>query len=256
MERYDSEEQLLEKELELILDNADDDSSEDDDDDDDDVNSYDNDNNGLLMNKLTEKTALDEDSIKNSDNSINNLVEKQYIDNFNLSKNQFNLIKSYFDDKQIDKNIKIAVLLDDVLEHAKQHESFKATRSDLYNCLKLIDTDNDGLIDFNDIIEFLTLTFISKHNFKKKILSILNSRKFTHQRTGYLNQNEAYDFLKFLKKYFPSRDRNLKKKYTHKKLTNDKYNGDKQEEEEEEKDDHIYFYKDISYKNFVSRIAF
>jgi hypothetical protein len=255
MERYDSEEQLLEKELELILDNADDDSSEDDDDDVisyDDNDDDDDDENNCIMNKLTEKIALDEDSIKNSDNSINNLVEKQYIDNFNLSKNQFDLIKSYFDDNQMDKNIKIAVLLDDILEHAKHHEAFKATRSDLYNCLKLIDTDNDGFIDFNDIIEFLTLTFISKHNFKKKILSILNSRKFSHQRIGYLNQNEAYDFLQFLKKYFPSKDRNLKKNFT-KKLnstnTNDKYDGN-------EDDDHIYFYKDISYKNFVSRIAF
>jgi hypothetical protein len=246
MERYDSEEQLLEKELELILDNADEDSSEDE-------VIYNSDGNNAFFNELTEKTTLDENSIKTSDNSINNLVEKQYIDNFNLSKNQFSLIKTYFEENQHDNNIKIALLLDDILEYAKCYESFKASRSDLYNCLKLIDTDNDGLIDFNDIIEFITLTFISKYNFKKKILSILNSRKFSHQNIGYLNQNEAYDFLQFLKKYFPKRNKNLNlnAKINSKiiKSTNDKYN-------DCEEDDHIYFYKEISYKNFVSRIAF
>jgi hypothetical protein len=108
--------------------------------------------------------------------------------------------------------------------------SINISHRTIKSCLSLIDSDQDGWIDFSDLCDFFSLFFVSQFNFRRKVLGVLNGRKFSHQSTGYLNQEEAYAFFNFLKEFYGI-------------------------QEDQQDDSNVYFYKDVSYRSFVARVA-
>jgi hypothetical protein len=85
---YDSEEELLEQELELILENAQDDSESSE--------------SELESECDGGRNETDSDGSCNTSqvNSINNLIDRQYMENYKLSRSQYGLMRAYFEENE------------------------------------------------------------------------------------------------------------------------------------------------------------
>jgi hypothetical protein len=142
-----------------------------------------------------------------SDNNFNSdQFTLKYVDLYKLSAKQYELLDEFF--KECSENDLLSVNLLETLTN-KQLESrsiVKASKHDVKKALKLIDTNNDNLINFNELIDFLSLFFANESNLAERIESVLNSKSYTQLKPYFLSKDEANYYFDFLRIFFTNID--------------------------------------------------
>lgn len=75
--------------------------------------------------------------------------------------------------------------------------------------ISAINSNADGNITFEDFVDFLTLFFACKQNFREKIISVLNGPKQRHFVHGNLTESEAKDFFTFLVRFYGLKEKEM-----------------------------------------------
>lgn len=133
-------------------------------------------------------------------NETNNQLKDQLEKDYSLKDNQFGLVSSFFDSiSKGKKSISILAIENLLNDQLGSRKHLVATKELVKAGLKVIDSDNDNEISLIEFLDFLSLFFSGKHNLKDKIVSVLNGRKSTHKKSGFLNIDEAKGFFEFLK---------------------------------------------------------
>jgi hypothetical protein len=139
-----------------------------------------------------------------------NLIRKKYEDDYALSPGQFDLIKGCFEkldkrDEYISTFVFRHYILDQVRERADSTMTTQADETAVERAIAAVDTDADGDIDFNEYLDFLYLFFAKRQNVRRRIVSVLNGRSFSHTRKGELTETEQACFFLFLKNFYGAR---------------------------------------------------
>lgn len=98
-------------------------------------------------------------------------------------------------------NVGIQKLKENLLLHLNSRNIF-VRESDLDKCLKTIDHNLDGELNYIEFVDFFCLFFSTKDTIKKNLLSILNEHNVGHSDNGYLSSEEAKNFFLLLRKFY------------------------------------------------------
>jgi hypothetical protein len=129
------------------------------------------------------------------------LLPHQYTaKDFNLKQEQFDLIKSYFDNLQQYSYLKIKLvkqhMLESIINNPNRREAIgsQVNEEDVNRTLNLIDYDKDGLFNFENFCDYLNLFLANKANLKEKLTTLIRAKRlfFTSQHQNQKNlANEA-----------------------------------------------------------------
>ena len=136
--------------------------------------------------------------------TVDGLIKKKYVHDYQLTDEQYQLIKEYFNRFQKDDLIPKSLLKGHLLQVLSNKKKVVAKEADIANALDVIDVDSNDL-DFDEFIDFMTLFFASKFNLKNRITNVLNGHQFTHAKHGSLTPDEADKYQTFLIKFFNSK---------------------------------------------------
>ncbi|CAF0881976.1 unnamed protein product [Brachionus calyciflorus] len=163
--------------------------------------------NGDIEKEAYVETIFEPKYLSSSNSSCNKRDDegsrKSYQFVYEISLKQFELMEKYF--KKLDKNGYI--YKEELKEHIKlqvkeRKRVCRVNEKQIDKAIDIVDATNDGYIDFNQFIQFMSLFFSSKYNIKKKIVSVLNGQSYSHFEPGFLQKHEASDFIFFLKKFY------------------------------------------------------
>ncbi len=112
------------------------------------------------------------------------LLPNQYTaKDFNLKQEQFDLIKSYFDNLQQYSYLKIKLvkqhMLESIINNPNRREAIgsQVNEEDVNRTLNLIDYDKDGLFNFENFCDYLNLFLANKTNLKEKLKTIIRAKR-------------------------------------------------------------------------------
>lgn len=107
-------------------------------------------------------------------------VQKQNcIDQFKITEASYDLVKEFYDEQKdqptfgLLKNDLLRYLLNNALSARQELEG--VTEEDVDRALKVIDSDNDEKINFEEFIQLLSLFFSSKNNLQQRISDLESS---------------------------------------------------------------------------------
>lgn len=130
--------------------------------------------------------------------------KEKYVEEFQLSVPQFDLIWSFFKNNSNNTGTSVDLNLIKYLmnQSREKRPQLKATRVDTDRCVDLMDLNGDKRISLDEFIKLLSLFFASRANIKSRLMSALRNQSFRHENTGSLNEKEASDFENFLIRFY------------------------------------------------------
>lgn len=117
-------------------------------------------------------------------------IQKQNcIDQYKITEASYDLVKAFYEEQKDEPNF--GLLKNDLLKYllknalSERPELEGASEEDVDRALKVIDSDNDEKINFEEFVKLLSLFFSSKDNLQKRITgksSILYIKKYNYKQ--------------------------------------------------------------------------
>ncbi|CAF0881957.1 unnamed protein product [Brachionus calyciflorus] len=174
---------------------------------DDYLNLYNTNNHINNSNHVTCQNFYPNEMFKSEKNEILNEVNTEHIDEKNLYSfiNDFGaeLMSKHVHLLNYYGNIEIKELKNNLILYLVQNrDRIRFSEMELDSCLKSIDYNSDGVLNYVEFVDFFCLFFSSKQTIRKNLLSVLNEHNVNHTESGYLNRNEASKFFNFLRQFY------------------------------------------------------
>lgn len=169
---------------------------------------------------IPEESENDSEEEEFDMNNYEEFLKTHFESYYFLSGNQFDLIKSYFDELSQERDgISTEIVENHLISLMDKKPMVKASEDDIRTAVNLVDSDADGEICFIEFIDFLSLFFANKDNLETRIIAVLNGHDETHKKSAKLNQGEANYYFGFLKEFFQvksqSNENKFRKNYDH-----------------------------------------
>ena len=135
-----------------------------------------------------------------------NQPDLSILNKYNLTQVQKSLIEQFFIDYSQDSYLNAVHIKKLMSVCFQQRNDVRLTDSDVNRIVYVADRDGDGKLSLSDFVELLCLCFAKKNDLYAILLVIIKNRSYGNDTskpmTGYMEANDANDFVNFVNKFY------------------------------------------------------